>query len=211
MNSKTVSFLVVLCISFTSWGQMQPQTAVTAIKANVLYLGVENPIDISPEPDKATFSGATVKDNGKGHYMVTPTGLPGSKCTVMAYKNGMLQIAKEFRVKRLPAPVMVYNGNRSGAKVAAEKFKLGLGLTGMLENVDFDAKIAVVSYTLVRFGKDGSRTEAICTGPVFSDAAKALVQKATAGDVFTFNDIVLKYPDAADVKAPGVYFEIIAE
>mgnify|MGYP002747806170 CR=1 FL=1 len=61
-----------------SYTVAEPSVAVSATKMNVLYLGVDNPIDVSVSgvsPDRIAVSmqGGSISKNGKGGYVARPT------------------------------------------------------------------------------------------------------------------------------------------
>ncbi|HPI46011.1 MAG TPA: GldM family protein, partial [Tenuifilaceae bacterium] len=96
-----------------SYVVIPPNVVIAATKMNVLYLGVDNPLDISipgvpPDKVSATISKGSIKLVGSGSYVAQPgAGITSCEITVYAEGEGRRKQAmgtKTFRVKKVPPP-----------------------------------------------------------------------------------------------------------
>jgi gliding motility-associated protein GldM len=179
-----------------------PMATISPIKMNVMYIGVENPIDVSvsgvaASNVQASFPGCTVSGSG-GHYIVKPTTAPGTKCLVnvsakMPDGSSKAMGKMEFRIKRVPDPVGMYIGSKGG-NMATATVKAGQGINCVLENFDFDLKFNITSFTMGANIK-GNYMEANCSGPAFNSQAKDILSRLGTGAKVFFDNIKAKGPD----------------
>lgn len=179
-----------------------------AVKTKVLYAGVENAISISPRPDSISADKATVKSSGYGNYTLTPNADYGQACKIKVYNGGKVMLIQELRIKRIPTPTPVVNNKRNGDKMTVGEAKASLGLVLILENFDFDLKIAVDSYEVIRIPKAGVRESSWNNGAAFLEVPYRLMQQAKPGDFYLFRNIKGLYPDGNTFTLPGFFIEI---
>lgn len=191
---------------------------VSALKMNVMYVGVDNPISaVVPgyKPDFVSVSisdGSSCKKTRGIEYNVKPkaAGVVKVILTVTEKDGSKSKIeGGEFRVKRVPDPIATVGGSLEGGKVPAGKFKAQAGLIAVLKNFDFDFKFIVSSYemTYIPYRKDAIIKKG--RGPIFKDDIKAAIKKAKPKDKFFFTGIKVKGDDGSSRNLPSIVFEIL--
>jgi gliding motility-associated protein GldM len=192
--------------------------AISPTKMNVFYIGVPNPVEVSAagvssNKMKVSMSGAgggTITANPDGSYTVnvkSPT-KKGEFAKVNVSADG-LNASKDFRVKRIPDPVPTLSNKKSGV-MGSGTFKIQQGIVPTLEGFDFDAKCIVNEFNMVRVPKrqDPEPVRAH-RGGKFNAEALRIIQKATPGDIYYFEDIKCKCPgDIASRNVGGMVYRI---
>ncbi len=198
-----------------SYTVMPPNVVIAPTKMNVLYLGVDNPVDISlpgVSPDKvsATISRGSIKQVSMGSYLVQPgAGAPTVDITVYAEMEGKRRVAmgsKTFRVKKVPPPTPRIIGVK-GKMVEKNVLAASLGVVAeMPKDFDFDLKYKIVSF---KFSATvgGFLQEQESKSSRFTDEQKRIINSlrsgnqvaltdvkavGPSGDVVDLNDLVLK-------------------
>lgn len=172
--------------------------SVSADKMNVFYIGVDNPITVAA----AGISSNAVNVTGQGGG-IKITRVDGPTYNVTVSKPGEAQVVVSgggldpspfnFRVKRIPDPVPKLSGKRGGG-IPNGIFRAQLGLIADLEDFDFEARCNIQGFTLVRVAKRSDPESAINAGGKFSGQAQSLVNKASPGDRYFFEEIKAKCP-----------------
>lgn len=198
-----------------SYTVMPPNVVIAPTKMNVLYLGVENPIDISvpgfaPDKVSATISRGSIKPVGMGSYIAQPgAGAPTVEITVFAETEGKRKVSmgtKTFRVKRVPAPIAKVIGV-SGKTVSRSELAAAPGVMAeMPQDFDFDLKFKVVGFK-ISATVGGFLEEKASTSARITDEQKIMIRSLSSGtqvaiteikavgpsgDVVDLNDLVLK-------------------
>ncbi|HPW25528.1 MAG TPA: gliding motility protein GldM [Tenuifilaceae bacterium] len=197
-----------------TYSVLQPNVVIAPTKMNVLYLGVDNPVDISipgVPPDKVTasISKGSIRPEGKGSYIVQP-GAGASTCEITVYANleGRRQSmgTKTFRIKKVPPPLPRIIGI-TGKYAEKNQLAASLGIAAeMPQDFDFDLKYKIVSFRLSAT-VGGFLQEKESNGSRFTDEQKRIVSNlrsgsqlaitdikavGPSGDVIDLNDMVLK-------------------
>ena len=184
---------------------------VSADKMNVMYVGVENPVTVAaagvPTKDvKVTADGVSLTAAGNGRFIAKPQ--KTGKATITVSGGGLKPTVFEYRVKRIPDPVMVMSNHRGG-QISVAEFKAQQGIFPLLEGFDFDAKCDVQDFHIVRVRK-GDAAEAVNRGSRFGTEARRLIDNAQRGDIFYFDNIKVKCPgDTAPRNLGGMIFTLI--
>ncbi len=197
-----------------------PKVAVEAVKMNVFYIGVDNPIRVAVE---GVPSGELILriDNGgtitgaDGNYNVVVT-KPGDATISVLRKVGaqeQLISTQKYRVKRIPDPAPRLNDNFKGGATTKEALLARNGVVALLENFDFDADCKVVSYelTIVPEGQDPISIQN--TGSDFSKHTREVLQRLSGmGDHVFFDDIKVRCPgDMAPRNIGGLAFKVLPQ
>ncbi|MGH1336964.1 MAG: GldM family protein [Aureispira sp.] len=173
--------------------------SIAGTKMNVLFVGVDNPIvvttsDIAPENLKVSISGATVKYQRSGHYVVTCRKSGEVNIVIRDVSNGRSYPFK-FRAKHIPNPIVTLGKLKDGT-LSKEELAIGLAafskepaLTAWLENFDFDARCEVTRFSFLYYRKGKLREEIINEGAVLQSTIKVVLEKAQPGDLFLFTAI----------------------
>jgi hypothetical protein len=177
--------------------------AVSPTKMNVLYIGVDNPVDIAicDVPAKyitATIDNGTIESLGDGKFNVkVGIGYPITKINVFETYNGKTTKIGEniFRVKRVPDPVAFVGGIKSGILNKNVLAASGM-LVAKMENFDFDLTFNVTSYTfLINVG--GDIIPISVAGNILPLDVLNRISKASPGTRIFFEDIKAVGPDGA--------------
>ncbi len=177
----------------TSIGSITPDLiTATAQKANVLYLGVENPVQLHLPSKALNTAKLTVSNNA------TVKHLSGRKtCTITVKEQGevILTISGKgfkkqisFRVKPIPNPIAKLGGKTSG-RITKSELRGASGLSAHLENFDFDVRCVIVSYKLIYARSNATKLEKVSRNNRFTSDIKVLLHKAKQRDTYIFSDI----------------------
>jgi gliding motility-associated protein GldM len=189
----------------------QASVNVAADKMNVFYVGVDNPITIAAAGVKTSnlkvsVSGASLKGSGSSRTVTAKK--PGKAVITVRDTEKGKSFPFEFRVKRIPDPV-VRLGKKSDGAMGSGEFKAQPGLAAWLDNFDFDAKCRVQSYTLYYTRKRQDPVELKGTGARFSDQVANAIRAAKPGDQYAFTDVKARCPgDTAGRRVNGLAFKI---
>lgn len=182
--------------------------AIAAIKMNVLYVGVENPLNISVpgyKDDQLTpiISNGKIyrsKYNGKSCYMAKVNKSGKVKITLKVKEkdgtentiNGM-----EFRAKWMLDPKTSINGQ--GNKMSVSQILAHKKLVHIIDQGEFDCLFKTKSYELTLIRKRGANLFEKGRGPMLnSGRIKTLIQSAKTGDNLWFSEIKVRGCDNRD-------------
>jgi gliding motility-associated protein GldM len=191
----------------------EPNVVVSATAMNVMYKGLDNPIDISVPgvgPDKikiskvvnGTSSQKRIK-NSKGEYFrgnwaISPD-VVGKNCQIYvaaeAVKGKPVQYGPiEFRVKKLPDPVARFANKTSGGVTKAQALaEIGVFAT-LGADFDFELVYTVTGFTVSYTDRLGDRLKDSNSFKLTSDQ-KDIINATTKGKDLTFKNIRAIGPD----------------
>ena len=177
-------------------------------KMNVLYAGVEKPINVSAgsagleKMDVKWGGGGTIRSAGGGRYIIVPAGNLGP-ANINVMVNGK-STPFAMRVKKLPDPQAMVGSSKGGGMSAAQ-FKAIGGLFAKLDS-DFDAPFTVISYTIgANGGPFQTYQEAGNDGARWTGSAASIISRATPGTSVFFDRIKVKGPDGVRDIAPVIF------
>jgi gliding motility-associated protein GldM len=187
---------------------MPAGVAVSPTKMNVLYIGVENPLQITAgvgaEKINASFTGGEIKRAGGNSWIAIPKTQGEHKINV-TIENKTTPVT--FRVKKLPDPY-AYVGPSRGGSMPAANFKAMGGVIAKLES-DFEAPFRVVSYTVGAIGgKIPIYQQQPNQGNRWSGAAASLIESAGPGTAVFFDNIKVVGPDGIVRDLPQMSFNL---
>jgi gliding motility-associated protein GldM len=199
--------------------QVAPKTAVISpTKMNVLYIGLDNPIDISsPGVPQSNVSasingGGTLVKNADGSYAARVTQQGTVKITVNAkVDNKQLQMGEqEFRVKRVPDPVSTLDGVYETGRITLSKIKSTRGVVALLKDFPYGTKYTVVSYEIsYRSIKDGNITPPKqMHGPLFDTNVQGFLKRMVVGDGLIIDNIIVNGP-GGNRKISAMTFDVV--
>ncbi len=184
--------------------------AVSLDKMNVLYVGVDNPITISAAGTpsgqiRVSSKGVELRKNGNGKFIAKPS--ETGKASITVSGGGLKPTIFEYKVKRIPDPVLMLGTKKGGSMTPAE-MAVQPGIIPMLENFHFNAKCKIDEFEVARVRK-GDVAATINRGGRFGTAAKRLTEKAQREDIFYFDEVYALCPgDKVRRKLPGMLFKI---
>lgn len=185
---------------------------VSADKMNVMYLGVDNPFSVSVAgvPSKQVIvkgDNVTLSKTSNGKYIAAPKQTGRAYITVSG--GGLAPTRFEYRVKRIPNPVIKLGGNRKGGPVPAAEFKVYQGFIPVLENFDFKARCEVRNFEVTRQNKRGDIASTTNRGARYQQRVQRMIDKAAPGDNYFFDNIRVKCPgDKTTRKLESIVFRI---
>ncbi|HNY58276.1 MAG TPA: gliding motility protein GldM [Bacteroidales bacterium] len=182
-----------------------PNVVVSPTAMNVLYQGIQNPLDISVPgvgSDKLTVrmtNGDISKGkykNYRGEYVAQPRTVgQNAQIIVSANIDGKVQSFPpvEFRVRRLPDPEARFanmkEGNVLRSVAAAQQV-----VTAVLENFEFDLTYTVTGFT-VSVNDKGYEITAESNNNRLTDKQKSLISNLRAGQKLIIEKIRAVGPD----------------
>jgi hypothetical protein len=174
---------------------------ISPLNMNVLYIAVDNPVDIcvpGVPNDKivATVNEGNIKHVSEQHWIVNITRM--GKCTIsisaktddsLVHLGDMI-----FRVKVIPDPVAKI-ANMRGGVISKNLFLAQKGIVAVMENFDFDLgenNFVVSQYRVQLTGKGGYTEEKVISGNTFPTELINAFQGLEKGKRVTFLDIKAK-------------------
>ncbi len=188
--------------------------SVNAVKMNVLYVGVDNPIEIYAAGRNADellvdLEGGSLLKTSAGHYNAKVNEV--GPCTLVVSQSvaGVKVVLGKytFKAKRLPDPQATLGGMLRGGKATTEKILSMKSVVPMLLLFDFDTEFQVKSFTLSLIS-NGKITSAETKGSVFSKEMKELINGAKTGDLVMVQDIMVEWPDKSSKEINAVVIKV---
>jgi gliding motility-associated protein GldM len=201
----------------------EPNVIVSPTAMNVMYYGINNPIDVSVPgigPDKlkikvvnGSFSTEKVKKSGgeyfKGAWAVKPNAVGQNvQVIVTADINGKpVQYAPyDFRVKSIPLPVAIF-ANKSTGTVPRATAAAQQGVFAILPDFDFDLQYTITGFTVL-YSDKGSDFEESSTNSNLTAKQKDLIGRLTRGKNLIIKDIKALGPDGRTKELQPVILKI---
>lgn len=194
-----------------------PSATISATKMNVLYIAVDNPIEvgapgINSEDLIVNVSGAgsTIRKVGSGQYIVDVKQQGKAIITCSAKMGGKVQTlrSQEYRVKVIPKPT-VKVGNQQDGRIAKEVLLAQAGFRVAMEGFDFPVTYSVDSYEM-EFNTGGDAQAALIgKGNRFTPEMVAKIQRLRRGNKVYISNIRVKGPDGIKAASnPSMTFTI---
>lgn len=172
-----------------------PSVVISPTKMNVLYRGVDNPLDIGVpgvDPAKITATGPGVKRLGNGTYMADVTNVSGATMTISVSvqetdENGKTVSKpmgnKEFRVKGLPPAVGSVFGKSEGIM---SKSLLGRAeVQANYQDFPFDLNLTVTGFEVAVPGFPPEQVR----GNKLPDGVKTRIDRLKPGQTVSIRNI----------------------
>ncbi len=192
-----------------------PTVVISPTKMNVLYRGVDNPLEIGVpgvDPSKIRVNGPGVKQISAGNYMANVTNVKGKTVKISVSveqtneetgKKTMKNYGdKEFRIKGVPPAQGTIYKKTTGifSKGAVKKAPV----EAILRDFPFDLTLRVVSFEIAI---PGFPPETI-KGNTLSSDAKLRIDKLKPGSPITFRKIIAKGPKGLRVDASNISIDV---
>lgn len=193
----------------------EPTATVAASKMNVLYVGVDNPMQVSApgvSTDEIEISGPGISfrpdPTTPGGYIARASAANprGTDLTVKKKSDNTVLATTSFRVKRLPDPVATILGQKEGL-VSKGKLKAASFLKAEMENFDFEAPVRVVSFKMT-VSMGGDLQELSSNDATLSAPMKNLLGNVRTGNRVYFEEIKVKMPDGSVRKVPSIILKV---
>ncbi len=185
----------------TDYMVAKPSAVISPTKMNVLYIGVDNPIEVSvsgfsDDQVHPHISQGSLSKKGGSKYIarVSKTGKTNISVSVTDDQGNTRSMgSQEFRVKRVPDPVPTVAGQKGGS-IKKAILKAQLGVKAELENFDFDLKFNVVSFT-VSATIGGFESSKDARGARFTPEQINLIDKVRPGGKIYIENVKAQGPD----------------
>lgn len=213
-NGSTISY------PFTSkYAVGLPNVVVSPTAMNVLYQGIDNPIDVSV-PGVGSDKLSVKMTNGdirkgkyknyRGEFVAQPKKIgQNAQIIVSANINGKMQSFPpvEFRVRKIPDPVAKFaglsEGNIQRSVAAAQQV-----VSAVLENFEFDLTYTITSFSISVNDKGFDITE-VSNNNKLTAKQKSLIGNLRAGQRLWIEKITAVGPDGATRNLPPIILKII--
>jgi gliding motility-associated protein GldM len=204
-NNKTYPFTYKYTVA-------EPSIIVSPSKMNVLYRGVENPIDVSAagfrtEDVKITTTNGTLTKKADG-YMIVPGEGTNCQVSLVVDKDGVKTDMgkKMFRVKAVPVPSPELDGI-SGKSATKSQLVASQGIRAVMPaDFDFDLKFTVQSF-VVFASVDGYLKEEKSDGQMFTEKQRQVMKKLTTGQRLGITEIKARGPSGV-VELPDLSIKV---
>lgn len=199
--------------------QVAPKLAVVSPKMmNVVYIGLENPVDVSVAGVAQADVIATVEGNGTlvkngGSYNMLVTAPGTTKIKVSAKVNGKVMPMGEqvFRVKSIPNPATSIDGISFGGNATGEFIRQRSGVVPKMDDFIYGSIPWKVQTFTVSVLKSGQVFKVDNVGPTFNAKTKELMKGLKKGDGFFIDDVMVKGPDNKVRKIAPLGYNITAQ
>jgi hypothetical protein len=184
--------IISLCVSAQ---EASKGAVVAAVNMNVLYRGMQNPIEIAVPgipSDKVSVkvSNGTLNKTTEG-YSVSPGEQAESVITVMIDNKNVTE--KKFRVKEVPSPVAIFAGKSEGQidkETALKTTRLDVELKDFVWDLHFTIKSFVLLCSDGKYDFEESSADNKVT-----EKMKSLINDRKTGQYIVFKDIKAIGPD----------------
>jgi len=181
-----------------------PTAVISPTKMNVLYRGVDNPLEIGVPgvaPEKLVVSGAGVSKVGSGEYVANVSNVKGRELDIrvgVQEEEGEVRNigSKKFRIKGLP-PALGSMYKRSGGQLGKGLLKAGK-VDARYENFPFDLDLNVVSFEVVVPGFPPEKVN----GNTMPSSVKTRIDRMNPGQTLLIRNIKARGPKG--VRIPEV-------
>lgn len=188
-----------------------PYANVNPTKMNVLYIGVDNPINASAagvlnqDLQVSISQGSITGSNGVYNAKVTQQ---GQAIVTVKDKKGRKHGEFKFRAKRLPDPVAIV-ANKQGGISKSAVFKAQIALKTEIPYIEYDINFEVLSYDMVYMPYGDDITISKATSATFPPQMKRYMQMAKPRDRYSFENIRVRGPDGDVRRIPAISFRIM--
>lgn len=186
-----------------------PTAVISPTKMNVLYRGVDNPLEIGVpgvDPAKIRVSGSGVSGSN-GKYMANVTNVKGREMNITVSvedEDGKTRSigSKKFRIKGVPpAEGTIYKKNNAIFSVNAVK---AATVEASLPDFPFDLSLSVTSFEVAIPGFPPE----VIKGSKLSQSAKQRLDKLRPGSTVTFRNIKARGPKGLVVRASNISVDV---
>jgi hypothetical protein len=209
MKGTIATISSFLCVLLSA---AQTEAVVAPVKMNVLYIGVENPLDIAVPGVASKDVSATISENAvlekvsDGHFIAKPMSV--GKCVVTVYAKGKPVSSTDFRAKRIPDPTVTVGGNLLGGHAQNQILSASVGII-VRSGHEYDFNFKVRSFGLTRQSANNMVQKAETLGPMFSTQMKEIINSSKPGDIIWIDEAVVVGPDLQPRRLPSIAFTIL--
>jgi gliding motility-associated protein GldM len=186
---------------------------ISPTKMNVMYIGLDNPLDISVPGVAQADVTAQVEGNGSvtknadGTFTGRVNAVGPVKVKVFAKVNGkqMLMAEQTFRAKRVPDPITTIDGIKR-TSITRSQLANSRGVVALTEGLEWDGalfKVAKFRVTVIK--ADGTAVQKDMVGPLFTTDIKDVFKNMKKGETCIVEDVVANAPEGRRNINPLVF------
>jgi hypothetical protein len=186
---------------------------IDLVKHNVLYIGIDNALDIFATYDQTAKvsvvvkgGGGTITKSGGTHYSARVT-TPDDNCNIIVYINDKFVYSHSFRARYIPPPHGMINNQVSGSNILTSELCEAGGID-IKEILPFDIEYKLLTYTIKLVPPDGTNATFENTGAKFNDQAKEAMCGARPGSILYFENIVVEEEGGRKLILPALFYYI---
>jgi gliding motility-associated protein GldM len=180
-----------------------PVAVIELSKMNVVYNGIDNPVTIGV-PGVAsrdvtatitTGNGTLTKAAGDGNYIIRPNKIGKMSIRVTAKIDGHVKDmgTKEYRVKRIPTPVLKIGNFKSNDNVSKAEIEANPQLRAVLE--DFDFQIPAPKVASFEFSTSANPLPQQGRGSRLDPSMLSSIKGLKRGQKFYIDNVKVTTPD----------------
>ena len=189
---------------------IDPMAAVSPTMMNVLYAGIDNPIDIAVagmthDRVNASMTGGNLVKNGSNWTAKVSPDVEEATITVTAQENGRNRVisTQNFKVRSLPdpTPYIALGGNarhKSGKPISKSDLMASNGIGAAIDDGILDITFNVKEFETVFFDSMGNAMLERSEGANFSNRQKDAFKRLTRGKRFFISRIKAVGPDGKE-------------
>ena len=202
----------------SSYTVIEPTATIAPTMMNVLYAGIDNPIQIAvpgiPLQDitATSSSGSLIR---KGDLWIAHPTKAGSEVIISVTANvgGKSQPVAQtkLRVRSLPDPmpylsISIGRGSTrfKGGRIAKNSLLASGGVRAALDDSFLDINYSVLRFQLLAFDALGNALPESSQGANFSDRQIRLIQNTPHGRRLFITDIIARGPDGVERRLPSL-------
>ncbi|MFK5969350.1 MAG: gliding motility protein GldM [Candidatus Marithrix sp.] len=182
----------------------KPSYTISAIKMNVFYTSVDNPVSISisglpSESLTPSISCGTLKRNPTNDDWIVsiPPGFTEAIINISVNINGIQRAmgSKRFRVKKLPNPIATIANKSSGVINREIMIAAGALAPKMPDDFEFDLSFKIISFTMT-IQRGFKIYNFKSTNSYLTDEMVQQLKRTNRGQNVVFENIVVSDPDS---------------
>jgi hypothetical protein len=189
----------------------KPVVAVSTQGCNILYVGIDNRIDIVAQQRKSIQrsqisafmdiydheekSYQTIRGKD-GHFLLKPDST-GILTLIVNTASGNYE--KKFHVRPIEAVVM-FGGIKKSGKMSLGRFKAQGGVIPVIECCGFDARCDMVEFEVLKINAKGIVFRGKNKGGAFDENIRPIINSAQVGDLYWFRTPLYRCPGSKELQ-----------
>lgn len=198
-KSQTEVLTDTLIVRDTVTLEPEPMVIAFPMATQVLYHGVENPIElitsgISAEDLQVEITNGELLESN-GQYRIVPGRGPVVTLRISSVGEDTALIdLQEFRVKHIPDPKPFFGGKTGSDNIPIRDLLAAQGVIAKMENFELDTRFEIVSYSVSATVR-GHVVDAPCRGARLTGDARTIIRELKSGQKLYIEKIKAKGPD----------------
>lgn len=204
----------------TSYTVIEPMATIAPLMMNVLYAGIDNPLNIAVpgvanSELTATISSGSIERRGAGWIARVPRADQDVTITVSAKIDGQVAMTMgrtNLRVRALPDPtpyIQLYSdagqvSRFKGGRISKQALLKAGGIKAAIDDSMLDVPYSVVRFQLVSFDSMGNAIPEVSSGAIFSERQIQQIRNASRGKRMYVTEVIAKGPDGSERRIPSI-------